>query len=226
MSGVLLLTHMLVCGLLPPSLECRFQESLHFNRSWSPLYPILYCSTCHSVGFNKHPVNEWRSTGCVAVEPQQGMVNDKILMLPKSQIWGIPGRVATYSFKNWWGMNTLKTEQNKTNKQKSNQNKSHSGNQSSVKWKISFKRQTIRYHTKVKAFQIVGCCVHQEMNYDGLCSKSISSRCYAVMKVSKILEIIRKWVEKGNRFCLCTVPCYACAYSPKDGFSCYISKVT
>lgn len=86
MSGILLLTHMLVCGLLPPSLECRFQESLHFNRPWSPLYPSLYCSTCHSVGFNKHPVNERRSTSCVAVEPQQGMVNDKILMLPKSQI--------------------------------------------------------------------------------------------------------------------------------------------
>lgn len=36
----------------------------------------------------------------VAAELQQELVNSKILMLPKSQIRGITGKAAIYSFKN------------------------------------------------------------------------------------------------------------------------------
>ena len=78
-------------------------------------------------------------------------------------------------------------------KKKPNQNKSYSGNQSSEKWKLSFKRLNTSYHTKVKAVQIVGCCAYQDINYDGLCSKPIGSTCYcSFMKVNETLEIIRK----------------------------------
>lgn len=168
-------------------------------------------------------INTWlmnEALRVVAAKPQQGLVNNKILMSPKSQVRGITERVAICFFKNWQGKYI------KDNK-KPNQNKRYSGNQSSEKSKISFKRLNTSYHTKVKAIQIVGCCAYQDINYDGLCSKPIGSRCYcSFMKVNETLEIIRKWAEKGKIFCLCTVPCYACAYSPEDNFSCNISKVT
>lgn len=68
-----------------------------------------------------------------------------------SQIRRITGRVAKYSFKNWWGINTIKS-QTKPNHKKQSACKSEQS--IAEKWKISFKRLNIRYRTKVKALQI------------------------------------------------------------------------
>ena len=201
-----------------------------WNAGFKRVCTLIWLGPLCIQAFNVAPCTVWASVNVwlmneglqvVAAEPQQGLVNNKILMLPKSRIRGITGRVAIYFFKNWWGRNTLKT------KQRPKQNKRYSGNQSSEKWKISFKSLNTSYHTKVKAIQIVGCCAYQDINYDGLCSKPIGSGCYCIfMKVNETLEIIRKKAEKRKIFCLCAVPGYACTYSPEDNFSCNISKVT
>lgn len=113
-----------------------------FKRAWTYLsWSHLYPSLVPGIGWASMNTccNEWRLQ-VVAVEPQQGLVNNSILMLPKSQIRGITWRVSIYSFKNWWSINKLKHTHTHPN-----ENKNHYGNQVLHKRKINFKRLNIKH---------------------------------------------------------------------------------